>query len=91
MPSPGYIDSWRFPHLKSVVFIGREQHPGMFTRRAFAELGDEMPDSVLDASGQLEIDDDINIQYTSGTTGFPKGVTLTHNNILNNAYFVWPT
>ena len=40
---PGRIDSWRFPHLKSVIFIGREQHPGMFTRRAFAELGDVFP------------------------------------------------
>jgi fatty-acyl-CoA synthase len=86
---PGYIDSWRFPHLKSVVFIGSTQHPGMLTRRSFVELGDELPDSILaDRRKELDIDDDINIQYTSGTTGFPKGVTLTHNNILNNAYFV---
>ncbi len=84
---PGQIDSWRFPHLKTVVFIGREQHPGMFTRRAFAELGDELPDELLAERGaELDFDDDINIQYTSGTTGFPKGVTLTHHNILNNAY-----
>lgn len=83
---PGHIDSWRFPHLKDVVFIGSRECPGMFTRRAFAELGDELPDQVLiDRRNELEIDDDINIQYTSGTTGFPKGVTLTHNNILNNA------
>jgi fatty-acyl-CoA synthase len=89
---PGRIDSWRFPHLKSVVFIGREQHPGMFTRRSFAELGDELDDKVLeDRRAELEFDDDINIQYTSGTTGFPKGVTLTHHNILNNAYFVAQT
>jgi fatty-acyl-CoA synthase len=89
---PGLIDSWRFPHLKSVVFIGKTQHPGMFTRRAFAELGDETPDEVLtERRAQLEFDDDINIQYTSGTTGFPKGVTLTHRNILNNAYFVAQT
>jgi fatty-acyl-CoA synthase len=86
---PGYIDSWRFPHLKSVVFIGSKDYPGMFTRRTFVELGDELPDKVLsDRRKRLDIDDDINIQYTSGTTGFPKGVTLTHNNILNNAYFV---
>ena len=89
---PGHIDSWRFPHLKSVVFIGSTQYPGMFTRRAFAELGDELPDDVLlERRAQLEFDDDINIQYTSGTTGFPKGVTLTHHNILNNAYFVAQT
>jgi fatty-acyl-CoA synthase len=86
---PGRTESWRFPHLKTVVFIGRAQHPGMFTRRAFAELGDEMSDAELrDREDELDIDDEINIQYTSGTTGFPKGVTLTHNNILNNAYFV---
>lgn len=85
---PGFLDSWRFPHLKNVVFIGKEQHHGMLTRRAFAELGDDLPDNVLSKRrDQLNLDDDINIQYTSGTTGFPKGVTLTHNNILNNAAF----
>jgi fatty-acyl-CoA synthase len=86
---PGHIESWRFPDLQSVVFIGSKQFPGMFTRRAFVELGDELPDALLrERSESLDIDDDINIQYTSGTTGFPKGVTLTHHNILNNGYFV---
>ncbi len=83
---PGRIDSWRFPHLRDVVFIGSKEYPGMFTRRAFAELGDDLPDEALiERRAELDLDDVINIQYVSGTTGFPKGVTLSHNNILNNA------
>jgi len=86
---PGHLESWRFPHLRSVIFIGREQHPGMWTRRSFAELGDELDDALLaDEEAHTDIDDVINIQYTSGTTGFPKGVLLTHNNLLNNAHTV---
>ena len=86
---PGEIDSWRYPNLKDVIFIGAQQHPGMFTRRAAIELGDELPDSALEErENELDIDDHINIQYTSGTTGFPKGVTLTHNNILNNGFII---
>jgi len=85
---PGHIDSWRFPHLKSVVMIGKEKYPGMFTRREFVEIVPQGPDERLDAAaGDLDMDDVVNIQYTSGTTGFPKGVLLTHHNILNNAHF----
>lgn len=85
----GALESWRFPHLKSIVFIGSEEHPGMFTRRAFAELGDDFPDDSLEErEAQLDLDDVINIQYTSGTTGFPKGVKLSQHSILNNGYQV---
>jgi fatty-acyl-CoA synthase len=83
---PGSIDSWRFPHLRSVIFIGSTQHPGMFTLRSFVELADDAPGDALAARrAELDADDVVNIQYTSGTTGFPKGVMLTHHNILNNA------
>ncbi|MBT8485163.1 MAG: AMP-binding protein [Phycisphaerales bacterium] len=86
---PGRIGSWRFPDLETVVFIGSEEHPGMLTERAFAELGDDLPDAALEERRRrLDPDDEVNIQYTSGTTGFPKGVVLTHHNILNNALAV---
>ena len=85
---PGQIDSWRFPHLKSVVMIGSEKYPGMFNTREFVKIGPESEAERLgDGAADLDIDDVVNIQYTSGTTGFPKGVLLTHNNILNNGYF----
>ena len=70
---PGHLDSWRFPHLKSVIFIGDVQHPGMLTTRSFAELGDEFDDARLkDEEDNLDIDDIINIQYTSGRPASPR-------------------
>lgn len=84
---PGHIDSWRFPQLKTVIFIGNRQHAGMLTTRQFVELGDDLGGSVIaEREALVDIDDVINIQYTSGTTGFPKGVALTHHNILNNGF-----
>jgi fatty-acyl-CoA synthase len=67
------------PELDSVVLLDSEQWSALFVRSGSRE--------VLDAL-VLDTDDPINIQYTSGTTGFPKGATLTHHNILNNGYFV---
>jgi fatty-acyl-CoA synthase len=71
----------RCPELKSVVLLGSPQW------QAVLETGCRLDRGALDAI-ELDTDDPINIQYTSGTTGFPKGATLSHHNILNNGFFV---
>lgn len=83
---PGQLKSARVPLLKNVISLGTERHPGMFTWEDVMNLGSEMPNEELAArQASLEPDDVINMQYTSGTTGFPKGVMLTHNNLIGNA------
>ena len=85
----GHLKSDRFPRLESVIFIGQEKHRGMYNTEELMLLGDHTPDTELDAvTGKLHCDDVINMQYTSGTTGFPKGVMLTHRNVLNNGFYI---
>jgi fatty-acyl-CoA synthase len=85
----GQLHSARFPQLRNVVFIGPQKHRGMFNTPELLLLGEHREDCELrDISGSLRCDDVINMQYTSGTTGFPKGVMLTHYNILNNGFFI---
>lgn len=82
----GRINSKSLPDLRTGVVIGSGSYPGMYNRRGFYDLGKDVPDRDLAEREQaVQFDDPINIQYTSGTTGFPKGVTLTHHSILNNA------
>ncbi len=89
---PGKIDSEKLPYLKNVVYIGEKKHPGLFQFNEILKLSEKITDAQLKKRQQsLDPDDVINMQYTSGTTGFPKGVMLTHYNILNNAYYVGET
>ena len=86
--TPGNVVSETLPNLKNVVLLDGEQ-PGTFTFDAVMAMGEEVRcEQLKERMSLLDPDDDINIQYTSGTTGFPKGVTLTHMNILNNGFHV---
>ena len=86
---PGRISSENFPFLKNIVFLGNIPYNGMYTWDEFLKKADEISqDELVNRSEMLSFDDAINIQYTSGTTGFPKGVVLTHHGVLNNGYII---
>ncbi|MFC8687508.1 AMP-binding protein [Brevibacillus porteri] len=83
---PGALQSKRLPHLKNVIYLGNERQPGMFLWSDLLERAAWVTEEERIArQATLSPDDVINMQYTSGTTGFPKGVMLSHVNIVNNA------
>ncbi|MFP4391283.1 MAG: AMP-binding protein [Desulfohalobiaceae bacterium] len=85
----GSIQSREFPHLKRVFFLGQEKHRGMYSLPELLALGSKVADAdYMARQSILDAHDVVNMQYTSGTTGFPKGVMLSHYNIANNGYWI---
>jgi fatty-acyl-CoA synthase len=86
---PGELRAAALPDLRTVIAFGDQRLPGAHTWDDVLARADDISAATL-ASRQAEqaFDDPINIQYTSGTTGFPKGATLSHHSILNNGFFI---
>jgi len=82
------LRSERYPNLRRVIFMGPEKHRGMYSLAELMSLSCQVSDEEYEAAkAAVDCHDVVNMQYTSGTTGFPKGVMLTHHNIGNNGYW----
>jgi fatty-acyl-CoA synthase len=83
----GRLESAKFPELRRVIYMGPRKHRGMYSIPELLLLGESCGDEWLrEASSSVTCHEVINMQYTSGTTGFPKGVMLSHYNIVNNGF-----
>jgi len=85
----GALSCKKLPFLRNVIYIGDEHPAGMIRYDSLLDRSAGITDFEIERLGSAQsLDDVINMQYTSGTTGFPKGVMLTHRNVVNNGYFI---
>ncbi|WP_313707221.1 AMP-binding protein [Massilia sp.] len=86
---PSMLKSSKLPELRHVIRLGSDKTPGMLNfEELLAEPAPAQLEQLARLESELQFDEAVNIQFTSGTTGSPKGATLTHHNILNNGFFI---